>query len=144
MELDETMIVAGIGCRGGAATHDILAAIDAALAAASLDAAALDIIATAAGKSGEPGIAAAAALLRRPLVLVPADHLARAGRGAVTHSERVVALFGVPSVAESAALAAAGEGARLLSPRRVAGGATCAIAMTGPTMTGPEPRKESA
>ena len=128
MELDETMIVAGIGCRRGAALDDVLAAVTAALAAAAIATEALDLIATAAEKGGEPGIAAAASALGRPLVLVPADRLAMAGRDAVTHSERVIALFGVPSIAESAALAAAGAGARLLSPRRVAGGATCAIA----------------
>ncbi len=122
------MIVAGIGCRRGAPHADVLAAIASACEAAGLAADSLDLVATAAEKGGEQGIAAAAALLGRPLVLVPGEQLRRAGENAVTRSERVVALFAVPSVAEAAALAAAGDGARLIAPRRVAGSATCAIA----------------
>jgi len=38
---------------------------------------------------------------------------------------------GVPSVSETAALAAAGEGVRLLGPRIVVGPVTCAIAISG-------------
>ena len=106
----------------------MLAAIDEALAAASLTAEAIDLVATAAEKGGEAGIAAAAAELGRPLVLVPAERLQAAGERTVTRSERVVALFAVPSLAEAAALAAAGESSRLIAPRRVAGGATCALA----------------
>lgn len=128
MELDEAMIVAGIGCRRGADRADVLAAIGEALAAASLTADEIDLVATAAEKGGEAGIAAAAAELGRPLVLVPPDRLQAAGEGAVTRSERVVALFAVPSLAEAAALAAAGAGSRLIAPRRVFGGATCALA----------------
>lgn len=122
------MIVAGIGCRRGADRADVLGAIDEALAAASLTAEAIDLVATAAEKGGEAGIAAAAAELGRPLVLVPPDRLQAAGERTVTRSERVVALFAVPSLAEAAALAAAGDGSRLIAPRRVSGGATCALA----------------
>ncbi len=131
MDLVEAMIVAGIGCRRGAARTDVLAAIASACEAAGLAADSIDLVATAAEKGGEEGIAAAAALLGRPLVLVPPDKLRLAGEKAVTHSERVVALFAVPSVAEAAALAAAGAHARLIAPRRVAGGATCALAASG-------------
>ena len=130
MDLGEAMIVAGIGCRKGAPQEDILAAIAHALEAAMLTPDRLDLIATAAEKGGEDGIAAAAAF-GCPLVLVPSGELRIAGEKAVTRSERVVALFAVPSVAEAAALAAAGDGARLIAPRRVAGMATCAIAASG-------------
>ncbi|SHE89360.1 cobalt-precorrin 5A hydrolase [Kaistia soli DSM 19436] len=125
------MIVAGIGCRKGAPQQDILAAIAQALQAAMLSPDRLDLIATAAEKGGEEGIAAAAAAFGCPLVLVPPGELKIAGEKAVTRSERVVALFAVPSVAEAAALAAAGDGAQLVAPRRVAGMATCAIAVSG-------------
>ncbi|HWJ75688.1 MAG TPA: cobalamin biosynthesis protein [Kaistia sp.] len=131
MDLGEAMIVAGIGCRKGAPQEDILAAIAHALEAAMLTPDRLDLIATAAEKGGEDGIAAAAAAFGCPLVLVPSGELRIAGEKAVTRSERVVALFAVPSVAEAAALAAAGDGARLIAPRRVAGMATCAIAASG-------------
>jgi len=50
-----------------------------------------------------------------------------------TRSERVLALAGVPSVAEAAALAAAGPASRLISPRLVVGAATCALAASGQT-----------
>jgi cobalt-precorrin 5A hydrolase len=58
----------------------------------------------------------------------------RPDEGAVqtlTHSQLSQALAGVPSVSEAAALAAAGEGARLLGPRIVVGPATCALAISG-------------
>jgi cobalt-precorrin 5A hydrolase len=126
------MIVAGIGCRKGAAASDVLAAIGAALDEAHLAAAALDWLAAPAEKGGEAGIVEAAERLQRPLVLVPSDRLQRAGERTVTHSERVVALFKVPSVAEASALAAAGEASRLIVARRVSGAATCALAQSDP------------
>ncbi|MCX5496654.1 cobalamin biosynthesis protein [Kaistia dalseonensis] len=122
------MIVAGIGCRKGASRADVLAAIAAAVEAAAIDPGSVDLIATAAEKGGEDGIAEAAAVLGRPLVLIPSDRLQAAGSRAVTHSDRVVALFAVPSVAEASALAAAGVDSALIVPRRVAGAATCALA----------------
>ena len=109
----------------------ITAVIEAALARAGLTAAALDMIATAAAKGGEPGIAAAATALGVPLVLVPQGELETAGENAVTRSERVVALMGVGSVAEAAALAAGGPAAQLVLPRVAVGPATCALAATG-------------
>jgi cobalt-precorrin 5A hydrolase len=42
-----------------------------------------------------------------------------------------LALKGVASVAETAALAAAGPGARLVAARHIVGGATCALAASG-------------
>jgi cobalt-precorrin 5A hydrolase len=131
MGLDKTMIVAGIGCRRGAPAPDIEAAIRAALARAGVAPHALDCIATTAAKDGEAGIVAAAAKLGVAVVLVPMDELQAAGERTETRSERVLALTGVPSVAEAAALAAAGPSARLISPRLVMGTATCALAMSG-------------
>jgi cobalt-precorrin 5A hydrolase len=105
--------------------------IDAALARAGMTNKALDIIATPAEKGSEPGIAAAASALGVPLILVPKNDLESAGERAVTRSERVLALMGVPSVAEAAALAAGGAAARLLVSRIAIGPATCALATTG-------------
>jgi cobalt-precorrin 5A hydrolase len=122
------MIVAGIGCRRGAPAPDIEAAIFAALARAGVAANALDCIATIAAKDGEAGIAATAAKLGVAIVLVSEDDLAAASARTETRSERVLTLMGVPSVAEAAALAAAGPTARLVSPRLVFGAATCAVA----------------
>jgi cobalt-precorrin 5A hydrolase len=125
------MIVAGVGCRKGAATAEVEAAIAAALARAGLGVDALDLIATSAAKGGEPGIIAAAAAFAVPLVAVPPVDLEMAGARTLTRSERVLALIGVPSLAEAAALAAAGPMARLVSPRIAVGPATCALADTG-------------
>jgi len=122
------MIVAGVGCRKGTAGAEIEAAIAAALARAGLGIAAVRVVATSAVKSGEPGIAAAAASIGVPLVFVAQDELAAAGVRAATRSERVLALAGVPSVAEAAALAAGGPAARLVAPRVAVGPATCALA----------------
>lgn len=122
------MIVAGVGCRKGASAHEIGAAISAALSRAGLRADVLDAIATPAMKSSEAGIAAAASDLGVPLVLVPQADLEAAGARTVTRSERVIALVGVPSAAEAAALAAAGPAGRLVAPRTAVGAATCALA----------------
>ncbi len=125
------MIVAGIGCRRGAPAPDIEAAIRAALARAGISAAALDAVATIAAKQGEAGIAAAAAKLGVSVVLIAEDDLGAVSHRNETRSERVLALMGVPSVAEAAALAAAGPAARLLGPRLVIGSVTCALAASG-------------
>ena len=121
------MRIAGIGFRKGADGADILAAIDRALAEHALDRADIDAIAVAASKAGEPGAGEAAALIGKPLVVI-ADHLVRMSSDTPTRSSRVVALFGVGSLAEAVALAAAGPGATLAGPRSQSPIATCAIA----------------
>jgi cobalt-precorrin 5A hydrolase len=131
MDVGEAMIVAGVGCRKGTAAAHIEAAIAAALARAGLGMAAIRLIATSAAKGGEPGIATAASSIGVPLVLVAPHDLAAAGTRAATRSERVLALTGVPSVAEAAALAAGGPAARLIAPRIAVGPATCALADSG-------------
>jgi cobalt-precorrin 5A hydrolase len=130
MDLDQTMIVAGVGCRKGVRAADIEAAIMAALARAGVAASELRLIATSAAKGGEPGIAAASSAIGVPLVLIPQDDLTAAGTRVTTRSERVIAVAGVPSVAEAAALAAGGPAARLIAPRVAVGTATCALADT--------------
>lgn len=125
------MIVAGIGCRAGASASEIDAALSAALAKAHLDPGTLGVIATSSAKGTEPGIAAAASSRGARLVLVPQAELEAAGARAVTRSERVLQLTGLPSVAEAAALAAAGPDARLVMPRVAVGPATCALAIAG-------------
>jgi cobalt-precorrin 5A hydrolase len=131
MDVDQAMIVAGVGCRKGVRAADIEAAIMAAFARAGVAASELRLIATSAAKGGEPGIAAAASAIGVPLVLIPQGDLAAAGIRAPTRSERVIALAGVPSVAEAAALAAGGPAARLIAPRIAVGPATCALVDTG-------------
>ena len=125
------MIVAGVGCKRGAPAPDVEAAVRAALARANIDAGALDVIATIVTKRGEAGIQAAAEKLGVSVIVVSDADLQAASDRTETRSERVLALAGVPSVAEAAALAAAGPDARLISPRLVVGAATCALAASG-------------
>lgn len=125
------MIVAGVGCRKGAKAAEIEAAVAAALSSAKVSADAVHAIATAAAKGSEPGIEAAATKLGLSLVLIAQNQLEAAKHRALTHSPRVAALTGLPSVAEVAALAAAGPTSRLLGPRIAIGAATCALAADG-------------
>lgn len=122
------MIVAGIGSRKGVSAEEVAAALDAALARAGLTREVVGALATPAMKGGEPGITTAAAALGLPLVLVPPATLQAAASRTLTTSERVVALMGVPSAAETAALAACGPDGRLIAPRTAVGPVTCALA----------------
>jgi cobalt-precorrin 5A hydrolase len=131
MAMDEAMIVAGIGCRRGAAAADIEAAIRAALARAGLSAAELKAIATSRSKDAEAGIASAASAFGVGIMLIPEAELKAAGVRVATRSDRVLALTGVPSLAEAAALAAAGPSSHLIASRLVVGAATCALARSG-------------
>jgi cobalt-precorrin 5A hydrolase len=128
MDMDQAMIVAGIGCKRGAAAADIEAAILAALARAGIGATDLKAIATSEAKDSEAGIASAAAKFGVGVVAIPDAALKAAGARATTRSDRVLALTGVPSLAEAAALAAAGPSSRLIASRLVVGMATCALA----------------
>lgn len=122
------MIALGLGCRRNASASDIETLIAEALDRASLGAADIGVVATERAKSEEPGIIAAARRLGYPLVGFAASELAAMAHLAVTSSDRVQRLKGVPSVAETAALAAAGLRARLIMPRIAHATATCALA----------------
>ncbi|MCK0196579.1 cobalamin biosynthesis protein [Ancylobacter sp. 6x-1] len=125
------MIVAGVGSRRGVTAQEVRAAVEGALQRYEVKLGEVSLMATPALKGSEPGIMRAALDLGLLLVMVPQAQLEAAGARAVTHSERVVALMGVPSVAEAAALAAAGRRSTLLGPRFVLGPVTCALAREG-------------
>lgn len=115
------MRVAGLGFRGAATFESLNDALERAGGH-------VDALATAEVKAGQPAVRILAKALGLPLLSV-----SRARMGAeetLTHSERVEQKFGTGSVAEAAALAACGPGARLLGPRVVSadGLATAAIA----------------
>jgi cobalt-precorrin 5A hydrolase len=132
MVLGQAMIAAGIGCKRGAPASDIEGAIRAALACAQIDAGALGVIATIEAKSAEVGIRAVAEKFGVSIVVVPQREFVAANGRVVRHSERVSALAGVGSVAEAAALAAAGPASKLIVPRIIVGAATCALAAAPP------------
>ncbi len=87
-----------------------------------------DTLATVTEKAGAAALRDFARQIGLGILAVDADDLAAAR--VMTCSDRVLERFGTGSVAEAAALAAAGPGARLLGPRAVSsdGMATAAIA----------------
>ena len=130
MDMEKAVIVAGVGCKRGAPMQDIETALVAALARAGVNANDLAAIATGNTKQGERGIESVAAKLGVKLMLIPEGELKAAGARATTRSDRVLALMGLPSLAETAALAAAGPSARLIVSRLAVGAATCALAIS--------------
>lgn len=102
------MIVAGLGFRKGVSAESLRAAL--ALVGRA------EALATAAGKEGEPGLKRLALELGLPIHAVPRDKLAEQG---IEGSSKSMALYGTGSVAEAAALAVAGPGARLVVERKV-------------------------
>jgi cobalt-precorrin 5A hydrolase len=128
MDMGQAVIVAGIGCRAGATAREIEAVLEAAASHAKLKVGEIDVIATSHVKNGEQGITDVALLRGTKLVMVAQSELEAACANVATRSERVRELIGVPSLAEAAALAAAGPNARLIAPRVVIGRATCALA----------------
>lgn len=126
------MIAAGFGMSGRVEPETLVALFGQVLERAGLDAAAVSCAATVAARQDLPAFRAAMARLGLPVRAVSAAELEAAGGRVATASPRILARHGVGSLAEAAALAAAGEGARLLAPRRVLGAATCALAITEP------------
>jgi cobalt-precorrin 5A hydrolase len=115
MGVGEAVRVAGIGCRKGVTAAEVLAAVEAAGGA--------DLWAVVAAKAGEAGVVEAAGLCGVTL------RVAEVGEDrSVTRSAASLAATGVGSAAEAAALAVAGEGARLLGARVAVGRVTCAVA----------------
>jgi cobalt-precorrin 5A hydrolase len=126
------VIAAGIGCRRGCSADDVLAALERALSAAERAPDEVHALFVPDSKRAEPGLVAAAARLDKPLLALTTETLQLQAGATLTSSTHALRHFGVGSVAEAAALAGAchvGAGpARLLGPRCVAGGATCALA----------------
>lgn len=115
------MIVAGFGFRKGASTDSLRAALAACGAAP-------DLLATAADKENSAGLRGLAEELGVPVHAVPPALLQT--QITQTHSPASYAAHGTGSVAEAAALAAAGPGARLIAARQISPDrmATCAMA----------------
>jgi cobalt-precorrin 5A hydrolase len=126
----------GIGCRKGCAGESIAALIRRALALSASARIAPGRYGRVAGvslftsedKVAEAGLAEAAAALGMRLVFLSRAELEAAASRCETRSQRVQALIGLPSLAEAAALAGAGEGSRLSLKRISEGGASCAVA----------------
>ncbi len=119
------MRVAGLGFRGAATFESLNDALE---RANGRDGGGVDALATAEVKAGLPAVRILAKALRLPLHAV--SRAAMAAEETLTHSAKVEEKFGTGSVAEAAALAACGPGARLIGPRVISadGLATAAIA----------------
>ncbi|MGK5642683.1 cobalamin biosynthesis protein [Streptomyces sp. URMC 126] len=117
-----TGLFVGVGARPGVTADEVVTLVRQCLPADGRPVA----LATLAARAAEPGIAGAAAVLGVPvrpydaaeLAGVPVPHPSASARSAV----------GTASVAEAAALLAAGAGAVLLVPKVVSGRVTCAVA----------------
>ncbi len=122
------MIVAGIGFSSSATSDSLRAAFERAVNGQRVDA-----LATVSDKDGHAALNAFVREIALPLHLVAPDDLV--GQRTLTCSPRSRATHGTGSVAEASALAAAGSGARLLSPRKLSDDrlATCAVAIGGQT-----------
>jgi cobalt-precorrin 5A hydrolase len=131
MVVGEAMMVAGLGCTQGTRAMVVLAALDAALEAQGLERDALALLATVPGKQNEPGLIEAAEILGIPLAVPGAPQLTEADARGLTRSDASLAATSLGSASEAAALAACGPESRLLGPRLVQDGVTCALAVSG-------------
>jgi cobalt-precorrin 5A hydrolase len=123
-----TAIVAGIGFRRGTSAGEIVALVENALDSAAVDRRALAVLATAAALAETHAFVEAAKRLAVEPASVGVAALTAAEPAVRTRSERSLAAHGVGSVAEAAALGAAGLGSALLLERIASSGATCALA----------------
>ncbi|WP_276199892.1 cobalamin biosynthesis protein [Chelatococcus sp. XZ-Ab1] len=119
------MIALGIGLTSAVDGAAIAALARRALAHAGLEA---SVLAVPDWRADLPAVAAAARLLGLPVAPVSRAAMQTVEAAVVTRSPESLARYGVGSVAEAAALVAAGRGARLLVARLAEAGATCAVA----------------
>jgi cobalt-precorrin 5A hydrolase len=128
------MIFAGVGCRANCDVEDLASSIAAALQSAERDLAEVHALYAPDFKKGEPCLSLITDKLGKPLILLSLTELEKHSHLALTSSERVKQRYGVPSIAETAALAGAHAfsrglvAVRLVGPRTIHGGATCALA----------------
>jgi cobalt-precorrin 5A hydrolase len=126
--MTDRTLIAGIGCRRNVAADDIIALVTQALADSAADRGALAALAVPRFKEGEPALREAAATLGVALTLVDDAALEAAQPRCVTLSACAERSAGIASVAEGAALAAAGAEGVLVLPRISNARATCALA----------------
>ena len=122
------MIVAGLGYCKGVSVAQLEAALAEALRRAELGDAQVLQIAVAAQKAHEPAVQRLAEARQLSLIVIAQSELEAASPRTLTRSARSLQTMNVHSVAEAAALAAAGSAAQLLAPRLALGPVTCALA----------------
>jgi cobalt-precorrin 5A hydrolase len=119
-------VAIGVGCRRGTSSAVIEAVVRGALDGVP-DAERMGVY-TIEDKADEAGLIEAAGRLGLPLFFVGHEALLAQALRVRTQSVSAEKQFGVPSVAEAAALAGAGEHSVLLGPRVADRGVTCAVA----------------
>jgi cobalt-precorrin 5A hydrolase len=126
------VIAIGVGCRKACASDAIVALVEHALTQAG-GLSGERVLFTSENKRGEANLKDAAGALQLPLRHLTHEQLANEAPRAQTRSPRVGRHIGLPSLAETAALAGAGPGGELIVARIAEGGATCAIAYRRPS-----------
>ncbi|XVU20853.1 cobalamin biosynthesis protein [Actinoplanes sp. CA-054009] len=119
-------LVVGLGARRDTEAAVLRAAVDDVLGGAGVRAGDVAVLATVERRAGDPGVRRLALDLGWALVALSAEELA--GRDVPHPSRGVAAAVGTPSVAEAAALCAAGVGAELIVPKTVFASVTVAVA----------------
>lgn len=122
------MLACGIGCRRGTSAEEIQVAIEAARVNAGF-VGHIAVLVTETTKVEEPGLQEVARRLGVALVSFSAEELRGVAGSVPTFSETALQHKGTPSVAEAAAVLAAGKNARLLGPRWASATTTCAFAV---------------
>lgn len=129
LHLHPPVLTVGVGTERNAAPAAVIALVDRALAEAGLAAAAVAAVVSLDLKRDEPAVWAVARHLGVPARFYAAAELAAEAPRVPNPSPLVAAETGTPSVAEAAALAAAGPQGTLLVPKRKGPGCTVAIAL---------------
>ncbi|HEX2041084.1 MAG TPA: precorrin-3B C(17)-methyltransferase [Acidimicrobiales bacterium] len=117
-------LVVGVGASTGAPATEVAELVASALRGAGLAAASVAEVATIDRRAGDPAVGA----LGLPVRAFSAAELAAAASLVPSPSAVVAAAVGTPSVAEAAALLAAGPGARLVVTKTASAHATVAVA----------------
>ncbi|WP_326599700.1 precorrin-3B C(17)-methyltransferase [Streptomyces sp. NBC_01803] len=123
-------LVVGVGASRGVAADEVLALVEETLTAAGLSVRSVAALTTVTAKADEAGLNEAAERLGVGLRVFPAEELAAVS--VPNPSAAPLAAVGTASVAEAAALLAAGPGGRLIVEKRKSAMATCAVARRRP------------
>ncbi len=126
MGLGEAVIAVGLGFRRACTAGTLVALVRRALAATG--APPQDLVVATVAEKDRPVLHEAAAILGLPVRILSKEAMSDVEDRLTVRSDRVQACLGIPSVAEAAALTAAGPGARLILPRIATADATCAVA----------------
>jgi cobalt-precorrin 5A hydrolase len=129
VELYPKRLVAGLGCKKGVSTDQILLALRSALQDLQLPLERVDVMATGEMKKNEPAILDTASQLGITLKIISLESLKEFSHPECSTSQLVESKFGVRGVSEPSALIAAGIKSRLIRKKTAFNGVTVAIAV---------------